>query len=210
MQEEELENKGLENVSEVLTETVEQEPNPDKQKESYEKYLELEDEVAKNLTEVEQAPSVNEDFDVLPDDELEKLYDQYLKIEEEKRTEEQNALLEQTKERYLKIKFYRELEETALWFENEYPDKDFRSIVNESDFHEFARGIKLPIRELVRRYMIMEQKFENQKYHGAGSVVSNGATVGKDYFSLAEVRKMSKEEVAKNLETIKKSMTKWK
>ena len=210
MQEEEIENKGLENVSEVLTETVEQEPNPDKQKESYEKYLELEDEVAKNLTEVEQAPSVNDDFDALTDVELEKLYEMYLKTDEAQRTEEQKALLEQTKERYLRIKFYREFEDAAMWFETEYPEKEFEKVINDNDFREFARGIKLPIRELVRRYMIMEQKFENQKYHGAGSVVSNGATVGKDYFSLAEVRKMSKEEVAKNLETIKKSMTKWK
>ena len=210
MQEGEIENKGLENVSEALAETVEQETNPDEQKESYEKYLQLKEEDAQNLTELDQSPSVSEDFDALADDELERLYEEYLKTEEEQRTEEQKALLEQTKERYLRIKFYREFEDAALWFETEYPEKNFRSIVNDNDFCEFARGLKLPIRELIRRYMKMEQKFENQKYHGTGSVTSNGATVGKDYFSLAEVKRMSKEEVAKNLETIKKSMTKWK
>lgn len=210
MQEEEFENKGLEKVSEVLTETVEQEPDNDKQKESYEKYLQLDKEDAESLTEVEQSPSVSDEFDALSDVEIEKLYELYLKTEEEKRTDEQKALLEQTKERYLRIKFYREFEDAAMWFETEYPEKEFDKVINDNDFREFARGIKLPIRELIRRYMKMEEKFENQKYHGTGSVRSNGATVGKDYFSLAEVRKMSKDEVAKNLEIIKKSMTKWK
>lgn len=210
MQEEKIEDNGLENVSEILTETVEQENDTEKQKESYEKYLQIEEEDAESLTEVEQSPLVSEEFDALTDEELERLYEQYLKNDEAKRTEEQKALLEQTKERYLRIKFYREFEDAALWFETEYPDKDFRSIVNNSDFLEFAGGIQLPIRELIRRYMKMEEKFVKQKYSGTGSVTSNGATVGKDYFSLAEVRRMSKDEVAKNLEVIKKSMTKWK
>lgn len=210
MQEEEKENKGLENVSEALTEAVEQEATPDGQTESYEKYLQLDKDDAESLAEVEQSPAVSDDFDALSDVELEKLYEQYLKTDDAVRTEEQKALLEQTKERYLRIKFYREFEDAAMWFETEYPEKEFEKVINDNDFREFAGGIKLPVRELIRRYMKMEQRFENRKYQGTGSVRSNGATVGKDYFSLAEVRKMSKEEVAKNYETIKKSMTKWK
>ena len=43
-----------------------------------------------------------------------------------------------------------------------------------------------------------------------GSVKNYGTTVEKDYFSPAEVDRMSEEEIEKNLENIKKSMRKWK
>lgn len=59
----------------------------------------------------------------------------------------------------------------------------------------------------------MTEKFKNKNKTvppGPGSIKTYGATVGKDYFSPAEVDKMSDEEVEKNLETIKKSMKKWK
>ena len=43
-----------------------------------------------------------------------------------------------------------------------------------------------------------------------GSVKNYGSTVEKDYFTPAEVDRMSEEEIEKNLENIKKSMKKWK
>ena len=54
---------------------------------------------------------------------------------------------------------------------------------------------------------------KNEAYFGAkgpGSASNIGTTVGKDYFSRAEVERMSPDEVTKNLEIIKKSMKKWK
>lgn len=49
-----------------------------------------------------------------------------------------------------------------------------------------------------------------QPVASSGSVKNYGTTVEKDYFSPAEVDRMSEEEIEKNLENIKKSMRKWK
>lgn len=198
----------LENVSDIMTEQVEQNIDPNGQKQAYEEYLELDEHSASELAEVEQDNVSSEEFDSIPDEELEVLYEKALDAEDGERTEKQNALLEQTKERYLKIKFYRQFADAAEWFEMEYPDKDYIEIVSSMDFIDFASGVKLPVRELIRRFINMEEK--GRKYIGPGSVKTNGQTVEKDYFSPAEVDRMSESEITKNLEIIKKSMRKWK
>lgn len=202
---------GLEGVSEVMTDYTEQESDDEEQKKAYEGYLQLDEDVAEELSEVEQSSEMGEDYESIEDDELERVYEKILETDEAERTEEQSALLEQTKERYLKIKFYREFESASRWFETEYPDRDFVKTVNSNEFLEFAAGVKLPIRELVRRYVNMYERYEKrQPPISSGSVKTSGKTMAKDYFSPAEVRKMSEEEIEKNLETIKKSMRKWK
>lgn len=207
----EINDDGLETVSDIMTEYTEQVTDKEEQKQAYQEYLQLDEDSADELTEVEQTSAVSEEFDSIPDGELENLYEQILDKDDGQRTDEETALLEQTKERYLKIKFYREFEDAARWFETEYPENDFEKIVNDSNFLEFAAGIKLPVRELIRRYVSMNDRYEkNQNFVSTGSVRTNGATVEKDYFSPAEVDRMSEEEVSKNLETIKKSMRKWK
>lgn len=195
-------------ASEVMTDYTEQGTTEKEQEKSYKGYLQLDNKKATELADVEQAAAVNEKFENLPDEELEKLYEQALDTQDEKRTEEQNSLLEQSKERYLKIKFYREFEDASRWFETEYPEKDFSKVIGSNDFLEFAAGVKLPIRELVRRFVKMTDT--KQAVVSTGSVKNYGATVEKDYFSPAEVDRMSEEEIEKNLENIKKSMTKWK
>ncbi len=204
-------NEDFKTASEIMTDITEQEPDDKLQSESYEGYLGIESEKSDELAEIEQAASVNDDFEALDDTELEVLYEEALSVPVDMRNENQSALLEQTKERYLRIKFYRQFEDAAKWFETEYDDKNFEEIVTSDGFLRFASGVKLPIRELIRRYMEMYEK--NEAYLGAkgpGSASNVGATAGKDYFSRAEVEKMSAEEVSKNLEIIKKSMKKWK
>lgn len=195
-------------ASDILTDYTEQASTEKEQRESYEGYLQLDNRTAGELAEVEQTSAVSEKFDSLTDEEIETLYEQALNTEDNQRNDEQNALLEQTKERYLKIKFYREFEDAARWFETEYPDKNFTQIVESDNFMGFAAGIKLPIRELVRRFIKMTEV--KQPVVSTGSVKNYGATVEKDYFSPAEVDRMSEEEIEKNLENIKKSMRKWK
>ena len=205
------ENKKLMAASDVMTEYTEQSLNDRQQKEAYKGYLELDNEKAKELSEVEQTSAVSENFENMPDEELERLYEKALDTDDDDRTEEQTDLLEQTKERYLKIKFYREFEDASRWFDTEYPEKNFTQIVGSNEFLEFAAGVKLPIRELVRRFLKMtEIKETKQSVVSPGSVKNYGATVEKDYFSPAEVDRMSEEEIEKNLENIKKSMRKWK
>ena len=195
-------------ASKVMTDYTEQVSTENEQEKSYKGYLQLDNKKAKELAEVEQTPAVSEKFENLPDEEIEKLYEQALDIDDDKRTDEQNDLLEQTKERYLKIKFYREFEDAVRWFETEYPEKNFSKIIGSNDFLEFAAGVKLPIRELVRRFLQMTEV--KQPVVSTGSVKNYGATVEKDYFSPAEVDRMSEEEIERNLENIKKSMRKWK
>lgn len=203
--------ENLQTASEVMTDVTEQETEDSSQKKSYEGYLEMDESKSDELAKIEQTASVNDEFEGLGDAELEKLYDEALDISDGERTEYQEALLEQTKERYLKIKFYRQFEDAAKWFETEYDDKKFEDVVTDNAFLEFAAGVKLPIRELVRRFLEMNEKNEvSARAKGPGSVQNYGATVGKDYFSRAEVEKMSEEDITKNLETIKKSMRKWK
>ena len=195
-------------ASDVLTDYTEQASTENEQKDSYKGYLQLDNHKAKELAEVEQISVVSEKFESLSDEDLEKLYEQALEIDDDARSEEQNDLLEQTKERYLKIKFYREFEDAARWFETEYPEKNFSKIIGSDEFLGFAAGIKLPIRELVRRFIKMTET--KQPIVSTGSVKNYGTTVEKDYFTPAEVDKMSEEEIEKNLENIKKSMRKWK
>ena len=205
-------NKGKEKnliaASEVMTDYTEQPSTESEQEKSYKGYLQLDNKKAEELAEVEQTSAVSEQFENISDDELERLYERALEIDDEKRSEEQNDMLEQTKERYLKIKFYREFEDAAKWFETEYPEKNFSKIINSNDFLEFAEGVKLPIRELVRRFVKMTDI--KKDIVSTGSVKNYGTTVEKDYFSPAEVDRMSEEEIEKNLENIKKSMRKWK
>ncbi|MEE1043681.1 MAG: hypothetical protein UH854_06915, partial [Clostridia bacterium] len=192
------------NASDVMTEYTEQSVNDKEQKEAYKGYLQLDNETAKELAEVEQTSAVSEKFENLTDEELEDLYENALDADEANRTDEQKDLLEQTKERYLKIKFYREFEDASKWFETEYPEKDFTKIVGSNAFLEFAAGIKLPIRELVRRFLKMtEIKETKQPVASTGSVKNYGTTVEKDYFSPAEVDRMTEEEIERNLESIK-------
>lgn len=206
----------IENATEVLTECTEQEYDDDVQKELYEEYLEMDDGQAESLASVEQAAAVSEEFEAMSDDELEEIYEKTLSVSEAERTENENEILEQNKERYLKIKFFRQFEDAQKWFETEYPEKDFMDIVGSSEFLDFAAGTRLPVRELVRRYVKMTDKYIEvdstslTPVISPGSVKTSGATVGKDYFSPAEVDKMSKEEIGKNLSIIKKSMKKWK
>ena len=206
-----MKNKNKEKIlaaSDVLTDYTEQASTEKEQKDSYKGYLQLDNQKAEELAEVEQTSAVSEKFDNLSDEEIEKLYEKALDTDDDSRSEEQNALLEQTKERYLKIKFYREFEDAARWFETEYPEKNFSKLIESDDFLGFAAGVKLPIRELVRRFIKMTEK--RQPIVSTGSVKNYGATVEKDYFTPAEVDKMSEEEIEKNLENIKKSMRKWK
>lgn len=199
------------NASDVMTEYTEQSVNDKEQKEAYKGYLQLDNQKAKELAEVEQTSAVSENFENLNDDEIEDLYEKALDTDDDNRTDEQNALLEQTKERYLKIKFYREFEDASKWFETEYPEKDFTKIAGSNEFLEFAAGVKLPIRELIRRFIKMtEIKETKQPVISTGSVKNYGTTVEKDYFSPSEVDRMSEEEIERNLENIKKSMKKWK
>lgn len=195
-------------ASDVLTDYTEQAYSEKEQKDSYMGYLQLDNKKAEELAEVEQNSIVSDKFESLSDEEIEELYEQALDTDDDKRDDDQNALLEQTKERYLKIKFYREFEDAARWFETEYPEKDFSKIVGNDEFLGFAAGIKLPIRELVRRFIKMTENKKNAI--GTGSVKNYGATVEKDFFTPSEVDKMSEEEIEKNLENIKKSMRKWK
>ncbi len=195
-------------ASEVMTDYTEQSTDETEQKNSYKGYLQLDSKKASELADVEQTSATSEKFENLSDEKIEALYERALETEESKRTDEQNDLLEQTKERYLKIKFYREFEDAGRWFETEYPEKEFSKIIGSNEFLEFAAGIKLPIRELIRRFIKMTEV--KQEVVSTGSVKSYGATVEKDYFSPAEVDRMSEEEIEKNLENIKKSMRKWK
>jgi len=207
---EEKVSKEIDKASELMTDCAEQPTSPKEQKEAYKGYLNIDEQKAQELADIEQAPFSNEAFEELTDEELEKQYEEALNTSEGKRTEQQIALLEQEKERFLKLKFYHEFEDAMTWFENEYPDKDFKELITSEIFTEFASGIKLPIKELISRFMKLSKENESKKIPSPGSIKTSGTVVEKDYFSPAEVDRMSEAEISKNLEKIIKSMKKWK
>ena len=65
-------------ASKVMTDYTEQVSTENEQEKSYKGYLQLDNKKAKELAEVEQTPAVSEKFENLPDEEIEKLYEQAL------------------------------------------------------------------------------------------------------------------------------------
>lgn len=199
---------GAERVVDAMTDQAESIENDQKQKQAYQQYLEMDGQQAQELAKIDGVTGEEVHFDTISDGELEKIYESLLERPKQERSATEEALLSQTKERYIKIKFYRQFQDAQRWFASEYPERDFDEIVSSDSFLEFASGVKLPIRELIRRYVKLNT-VTPKKPRGAGSVRSNGSTVAKDYFTPAEVDRMSEKEIEQNLEAIKKSMTKW-
>lgn len=79
-------------------------------------------------------------------------------------------------------------------------------ILNNSDFKEFASQFnsKTPIKNVYDMYTKIKPQ---KKYEQIGSMKSIKEPVQKDYYSNEEIAKMSPEEIRKNWDVIRKSMT---
>lgn len=79
-------------------------------------------------------------------------------------------------------------------------------ILNDSEFKEFASQFnsKTPIKNVYEMYTKIKPQ---KKYEQIGSMKNIKETVQKDYYSNEEIAKMSPEEIRKNWDVIRKSMT---
>ena len=79
-------------------------------------------------------------------------------------------------------------------------------LLNNSEFKEFANQFnsKTPIKNIYEMYAKMKPE---KKIEQIGSMKNNKEPIQKDYYSNEEIAKMSPEEIRKNWDVIRKSMT---
>ncbi len=111
-------------------------------------------------------------------------------------------------------------------FEEKYPDVDFKSLLKDADFREYAEG-KLDDKSFAEVYTAYTE-FKNRlsskaedtaTKRAAQGMANSAAAVGSlnnnippqesDFFTRDQVKAMNKEEVRKNYDKIMKSMKKW-
>lgn len=126
------------------------------------------------------------------------------------RTTDDEAMIEVLGERYSRIKFNQNINEANSWFNKEYPDEDFKKLINSDDFIEFAQGNNQSLKEIIKKY----QKYVGKKPKEitTGSVKDIGTSKVKDFYTKEEADKLSKKDLdnPQVMNAVMKSMTKWK
>ena len=104
-------------------------------------------------------------------------------------------------------------------FENKYPDVDITKLDEDQRFLKFAKG-KIGVYPLAEIYTDfvelfgelestvkteLKNKLQRQQAYSQASVKINSASSEPTYYSMDQLRKMSKEEIRKNYEKVMKS-----
>lgn len=132
-----------------------------------------------------------------------------LDIPPSKRNATDRAKLEALGEKYGAIKFKREYDEAAEWYEKNH-DTDMGAILQSDEFKEFADGSNLPLKGILQKYMKFTGKVKQPS--SPGSAKDTGGTVAKEYYTPAEVDRLTDKQLEdpKIWNAVRKSMTKWK
>lgn len=143
------------------------------------------------------------------DDEIVDEVERILAIPVSKRKEKDLVKLEVLEQRYGAIKFRNEYLEAEKWY-HENHEGDFKELVNDADFKEFIEGSSAPLKKMVQKYMKFTGKAKRPK--SPGSAKDTGGTTAKEYYTPAEVDKLTDEQLSdpKIWAAVRKSMTKWK
>lgn len=153
-----------------------------------------------NATRFERKAS---DDDVV--DEVERI----LEIPAHKRNEGDNAKLEVLENRYGAIKFKSDYNEAKKAFDS-IGEGDFAELISSDEFKDFAEGSNAPLKTIVQKYLKYAGKTKQPK--SPGSAKDTGGTTAKEFYSPAEVDKLTEEQLSnpKIWEKVRESMTKWK
>ena len=143
------------------------------------------------------------------DDEIVDEVERILAIPVSKRKEKDLVKLEVLEGRYGAIKFRNEYSEAEKWYMENY-DGDLKDLVNDDDFKEFIEGSSAPLKKMVQKYMKYAGKTKQPK--SPGSAKDTGGTTAKEYYTPAEVDKLTDAQLAdpKIWAKVRESMTKWK
>jgi hypothetical protein len=130
---------------------------------------------------------------------------------EQSRTANEKQVSEQTKKEWY--------ENDLKDFENKYPDVDITKLDEDQRFLKFAKG-KIGVYPLAEIYTDfvelfgelestvkteLKNKLQRQQAYSQASVKINSASSEPTYYSMDQLRKMSKEEISKNYEKVMKS-----
>lgn len=137
-----------------------------------------------------------------------KFQKQKLKKEKERQVEEQN-----------RDEWFQKDRENFL---TEYPDINVQELFSNKQFVLFADGKvgNIAMTKIYKDFLAVQQMYENQTKQKAARMVANAAAspgslkspnaVNDGYYTKEQVQAMSQDEVSKNYEKIRASMTKWK
>lgn len=141
-------------------------------------------------------------------------------FKQQKKTAAQAAKTEADKSKQRQIMAQENLRE----FQEKYGDVNIAELLNDEDFLKFGKKALeiIPLTQVYEAYLPIKTekeriKAEQQKVAAlalnskvaVGSVTSATSPVDSEYFTPEQVRKMSKEEIRKNYEKIRKSQEKW-
>lgn len=143
------------------------------------------------------------DDDVI--DEVERI----LAVPAHKRKETDLVKLEVLEGRYGAIRFRNEYAEAEKWYRENH-EGEFKDLICDDDFKEFIEGSNVPLKKMVQKYMKFAGKTKQPK--SPGSAKDTGGTTAKEYYTPAEVDKLTDEQLAnpKIWAKVRESMTKWK
>ncbi len=146
-----------------------------------------------------------DDFDIV--DEFERL-NAKRKSAPSSFTEADMVMLSQLEDRYVSIKYAED--SAAAESICKQNGVDFKALINDTDFADFAKDLNLPISKAVAKWIkVSGAKSGAHIPVSTGSAKDTGGNMQKDYYSRDEVAKMSPEEIRKNLDIIHKSQSKW-
>lgn len=107
-------------------------------------------------------------------------------------------------------------------FKSKYPKVDLTELDKDENFKMFAEDKvgKLPMSQIYASYQELVSNIQKKERQEAARLVANAKaspgsltspeTSDNDFFTREQVAKMSQEEVHKNFDKIRKSMTQWK
>lgn len=127
-----------------------------------------------------------------------------------KRQAVDNEKLEALKDRFSTIKWKEEYTEAETWFKAN-GEGELKEIIDTDDFKEFAADSKASFKVIIEKYLKYTGKPKQQPY-SPGSVKDSGGQAAKDYYSSAEVDKLTPKQLddPKIMAVVRKSMTQWK
>ncbi len=115
------------------------------------------------------------------------------------------------------------------WYKNDYkafvtkhPDANVQDLIQNEQFQKFASGKvgNLPLSEIYEGFVELESEYEKKAQQKAAQLLANQKaspgplsstnTPDSGFFTREQVQKMTSEEVHKNYDKIRASMTKWK
>ena len=144
------------------------------------------------------------------DDDVMAEVERILEIAPNKRKTADTLKLEVLENRYGSIKFKGELAEAETWHKAN-GDGELKDLINSDDFKDFSEGSTLPLKDLVRKFIKYSGKAKEKPFN-PGSVKDKGGSTEKEYYSSADVDKLTPSQLAdpKINAKVRESMLKWK